>query len=868
MLCQINSEFPVAAYIEVGEGTNYPKASDIDFFTKKLLVVSAFTIDVNYTFINYDFRFLEGASINMRQGVHLTLNHSNLFSCEGMWQGIFLNNECSITTNNFTRIEDAMTAINSTNVANAHLNIEHTTFNRNHIGVILKKNLHNNGNSNNTIIDKLDHNIFSCTAPLNSGSSDITRSGIEADGEVLILDFNENVFESIEFGILGFNETFGKYSIVGGRNNKFLDIRNTGIKLDDGSVRLKGNDFYNCAINAICLDKGYESKIENRCTFVVDNNVENLENSVNGSLVHGVRIRRRLVNPCCFIIDNCIFIDRTTHTASSPDSEIFSVTGISIRTEELFTSELSITNNNFTMNSNSGTGIALFGSNSSTSKTNLIENVFRFGSSQGTTGNTGIKIQVGNKHNLRIIGNDFIGFTSSGSTNNIGMTLSGSEGLNNLIQGNTFNSGLFFNPTNKAYVPVISSGISVSNFSNTTFCENTNFRAFNLISFSGTNLGTIYTGNSSVLGTILNFSGGGVIITDQRDQGNEFAPWFDNGIAIAAANQAIASDPTTAILSVITVHTEQSEDYLDNWNVYHPLGISPDQNNEWWTNLGTNGSPSLLCTQQRPSAIGSLKLEEALVNNSLDQYFNDEREIWLNKRYAYFFAKNNEFGDSGKTELSVFLDRHDTDNIGKLYLVSKILSQIQGASNPNLLLEEAKQLNNSIVSTIEPEENEVILNRVIIDYYFNENVELDQSTVDQLISIASQNEKYGGLSVLKARSILPSCIEIEYEVSREEYSDANEIRAFSTTEYSFLKRENYLSVNLVEFFPNPVHDFLNINSSNAGKVDIFNSVGIKVYSSPFEKNSQLDLTKLNSGIYFCQVEFSNGEKKIKKIIVK
>jgi len=134
-LCSTNSEIPIPAYVQVGEETQYPKASDFNFYPTKINVLSDFIINVNYTFADVDIPFIEGTSINMRPSVHLKINKSNLFCCDVMWEGIFLNQGCSITTEYQIKIEDANTAIDSNNKDNNKLYIEETTSNRNLIGI-------------------------------------------------------------------------------------------------------------------------------------------------------------------------------------------------------------------------------------------------------------------------------------------------------------------------------------------------------------------------------------------------------------------------------------------------------------------------------------------------------------------------------------------------------------------------------------------------------------------------------------------------------------------------------------------------------------------------------------------------------------
>ena len=78
----------------------------------------------------------------------------------------------------------------------------------------------------------------------------------------------------------------------------------------------------------------------------------------------------------------------------------------------------------------------------------------------------------------------------------------------------------------------------------------------------------------------------------------------------------------------------------------------------------------------------------------------------------------------------------------------------------------------------------------------------------------------------------------------------------STTGFSPLSFENELGVRL---YPNPANDFLNITSSGNKifSLNIFNSLGEKVYSAQATSNLKLETSNFANGLYFIQLKSNN-----------
>ena len=68
-------------------------------------------------------------------------------------------------------------------------------------------------------------------------------------------------------------------------------------------------------------------------------------------------------------------------------------------------------------------------------------------------------------------------------------------------------------------------------------------------------------------------------------------------------------------------------------------------------------------------------------------------------------------------------------------------------------------------------------------------------------------------------------------------------------------------------YPNPAQNFLNISGNGAFEYSLINSLGQVVVSGVANGNEQLNLSNMNSGLYFVKV-VSNGNAEIHKVILK
>lgn len=75
---------------------------------------------------------------------------------------------------------------------------------------------------------------------------------------------------------------------------------------------------------------------------------------------------------------------------------------------------------------------------------------------------------------------------------------------------------------------------------------------------------------------------------------------------------------------------------------------------------------------------------------------------------------------------------------------------------------------------------------------------------------------------------------------------------------------------VLNLYPNPVVDFLNISSHGNAMVKsgvVYNLMGQEVYSfSSMDTGSKIDLQHLNEGVYVLRVMWDNGSTKVGKFI--
>ena len=65
----------------------------------------------------------------------------------------------------------------------------------------------------------------------------------------------------------------------------------------------------------------------------------------------------------------------------------------------------------------------------------------------------------------------------------------------------------------------------------------------------------------------------------------------------------------------------------------------------------------------------------------------------------------------------------------------------------------------------------------------------------------------------------------------------------------------------VRIFPNPVHQYLNIEGNNIKNIQIFSMLGLQIQNIHYDNGGSLDVSHLNSGMYFIKLTSDNNHSK-------
>lgn len=128
----------------------------------RLAINATFTVDANDNFTFADIQILMGtdASIIVEAGATLTIDHCWLHACQRMWEGIFVQPGGKLIINGGSLIEDAKTAVVTVFPVNDALDIGQSIFNKNYVSVVVAAS--STGINPASIID----NYFLCQTTL------------------------------------------------------------------------------------------------------------------------------------------------------------------------------------------------------------------------------------------------------------------------------------------------------------------------------------------------------------------------------------------------------------------------------------------------------------------------------------------------------------------------------------------------------------------------------------------------------------------------------------------------------------------------------------------------------------------------------
>ena len=851
-LCgSMGEPFPFA--LELGEGTQYPKASDLAGVSLpiSLSIVNDFRVDVNFSFTGKNVAIAEGATIDLDQNISFTLDDSNLFACEGMWDGILLDHGCVFTSMNNTIIEDALVAVSVDNKDDVTLDITRTIFNRDLIGI----GINNSDTSPN--FSRFRRNEFTCSSPLNGAVKQITFAGISCVGGPLdISNSFVNKYNKIQYGVIGQGEkTTHNY---GARFDFFENIRVSGIHFVNGSVDMKTSSFTNCGESGIRIETADQVFINNS-TFSFDGSALLLNTNSQFTVYTGIDINDFASNANVSVQGNSSF-----NSSNFGDSQRMYF--IHLLSAKQRPAKISIFSNVFNINSARSIGVLLNGTYNSTGEIDIENNDFNFDDVPNTTErNVGIFAANGDKYNMSIIENNF-NATLNTLTRGCGINLDGDLfGTNNFVEGNTF----FSQAAGFNWLPAIQNVL----FDNTKICNNTNNGGNQFFTSFGQFLGLEFTSNTSNLGQLIDIVGANSFIGANFNTGNKFNPIQIGNIFIWAFPQAqhAATNPMVLNMSKFTVHQPQTTSYLNfpnGYSSFHPELITPDDDNEWWVFDPLLDEPTSICQSQKPPPITN-PVYNSIANGAYAQVATPT-ENWNAEMGLYnILIKDSEAVESSNG-LQSFMSRKSDSNIEAFYNINSLLDESGREADNISLLNQAKRLNDNINSDLVIEENLKQFYAMLIDRMLRDG-EFSDSEISSLIDIASQCPKEGGMAVFLSRAFLPSCIG--------EFNDFTEDCLGEINPESIVERE--IAFKIVEangesvshkksevfLSPNPISgNQISLSATQAGVLQIFTLEGKLIEEFSFDGSQVLNVENLPTGISFYHVLYSDGDSETGKLI--
>jgi len=189
----------------------------------------------------------------------------------------------------------------------------------------------------------------------------------------------------------------------------------------------------------------------------------------------------------------------------------------------------------------------------------------------------------------------------------------------------------------------------------------------------------------------------------------------------------------------------------------------------------------------------------------------------------------------------------------------------------NLQLNAVEALNNALTTEIDPQWNEKEVNAILVKVLLDPQSVFSSQDVQLLQQIGEQCPLAGGHAVYQARSLY-QLIDRNYQFSNScdpgtmlRTADDDQVPEMTDqTSTKVSKEESFL------VFPNPADDLLNINTFQAGQIQLLNALGgvVKTLETISEAaNYNLSLSSLPEGLYYIRFQVLDGSIQTKRIIV-
>jgi len=913
-LCQKYPNFNCE--IQIGAGTQFPKSSLLGsaMLSGNVCVVGNFEVDVPFTFQNALVKINPGVTIAITpspngydSGSSLGIDNSKLFACSGLWKGITLGQLSSIGSWNNSVIEDAETAIFAS--AFCALSIQQTTFNRNRVGIELFTPVPNIWVPG-PVMWVFTGNQFTCTAPLNGTTNEITSIGVKLrdSGLYPLTTNNNNTFRGIINGIVAESSNSNAFAVcnVFADNYDFISIRNKGIDFEGRSLDVRNSTFEGILGHGI---HHHESSL-----LFLENNEFFIREFPTTSWRFMVEIESPRIGNDLNISGNYFYTEgqlASIHTFGVKfTSNSFGAGDPSITfNARIFDNDFDLFNASFEIPGEMSHGIAIWGNLASDSDIDIENNRFN-DNIFILSHNRSIDAWYGSKHGVHVIGNHFTGggthIDFRGSTN----------GGANVISDNTMDPSSDFGL-----------GMFIHDFPQTTICSNTNNGASNVgYLLRGQNQGTVFSGNHTYGCWQHTFwiTGDQPVIGQQIHNGNEWGPAIvaNNGFNffVRPFLQHNDPDPNIVDMSRFIIHTPQSiwnGSQYTFFSPFHPATqeIVPDFNDEFFDQ--DPGTPTVSCLAQLQSPD---EVDLLIANGGFAGRISNVGSVFDAKRYLYRKLQENPAYLSSHSSFGAFISAEQNTSVGKFYLLEKAIDDAhklsgkdktalgnakaqrdalveamgqQGMSQAQLLAkitelsgvdEDAQEvlaqqeaaksglLNNAMTiwQSITPQNVFEQYRKDVLGIYLASQTQqgglLTEGQVENLQDIAKLCSEAGGSAVYLAQGFLPECARAEIMAIIEQCHEMPEAdpRENPNARHILISEDAQVQVS-----PNPAKDWVNIVSVRQmeGRAEVYALTGQLVASSTIAFGDNPIRFDLNSGVYVLRIVYGNGDNSSHKLVI-
>jgi len=821
--------------IEIGIGTQYVRSSDVendpdfgDPLSGNVCVIGDFFVDTDFTFQNAEVNISPGVSISvLRQGGNfganakvLNIDNSHLFSCDGMWNNIWVGHFATLNSFNGSVIEDANIGVNAHNSIGCTISLVNTTFQNNRTGLNMARRTQG---ANGPDLVRLERTVF------RDGIFGISTAGVNIAPQ----DAFNNTFRNLTTGIL---------SQSGGATNtaddivvtidldftRFIETTTFGVFLESGSLLLDDGVFTDTRNVGISIGNGQQVFLNN-LNISGDYNEPFIGLEVNG-LDLGSALSVRAANINLQSDDDSAISGIVVHGAQIlPASTIHIAFGAGA--------------GRFNIGSTGGYAIDLEGDFPLDTDIDIFGNNF-------FCNNFAIR-SVGQRSNLHIYANSF---RPNGHTGQGLLLVFGGLGTNNIVMDNNFVNQNFgysrfsFN----------------SRFNGVHYCNNdiwgTNGNGF---VFENTNLAVDFQGNRMFATSVPLLLRNNPFIGPQFHRGNQWFDWDTGGIIFSTITDALCEGctPFVAMDNQFDVHQAQTSTPTIE-SPFHPERIIPDNNDEWF--IQSNGTPATFCTTMltEPDPSEFIIIED--VSRVSQQEAIQDRAL----RYQLFRMYKNPENYSFHPEFQLFGNQLSGTDVYKFHQLDMLLDQAMITydfsdsnfdSKAAILNEIQLELNE-----LNPVKLHMSYEKIVIQSKLNKLLDSEYvpatAEVMNLVSIAELCPSEYGMVVEQARQLIPDCV----EVTPCEVLETNHYEPNIVNEEQLDLRSN---ANGATVYPNPTLGIITIGDhvENVEALIFYDINGSIVSRLSIEAGGTYNLD-IDSGSYIGELIFEDGSKDIFKLL--